>query len=88
MGLPLPDFIANAPELQAGLEIYLKAFYDLDSERSYISGVAAIPWSKIKDYAEFYQFSEEQTEDLFYLIRAMDNAHMNRVRAENAKNSS
>lgn len=75
-GQPLPDRIANAPELQAGLQLYLQAFFELDSERNELS---PIPWSSIADYAAAYDFDEEQTADLFDIIRKVDAAHINRL---------
>jgi len=87
-GHPLPERIANAPELQAGLQLYLQAFFDLDSERSELK---PIPWSSMIDYAMAFDFDEEQTEDLVYIIRKVDSAHINRLaekqKAEYAKNS-
>lgn len=79
-GGKLPDRIANAPRLTAGLDLFLQAFFDLDSERASGMDRTPIPWVSIKQYAEFYKFSEEQTEDLFFLVRRMDNAHLKRLR--------
>lgn len=87
MGQPLPDFIANAPELKKGLGLYLQAFFDLDTERSHAHGITMIPWSRIKEYAEFNNFSDEQADDLFYLIRQMDVAHTNNLRKQHASKS-
>lgn len=84
-GAPLPDRIANAPELKLGLELYFQAFLDLDGERDSSMGIAPIPWSKVKTYAEFYGFSKEQTEDLFFFIRKMDNAYIKRENAKQKK---
>ena len=78
-GEPLPDRIANAPELKPGLELYLSAFFDLNTERSHAMGITLIPWSSIANYARFYDFDEEMTERLFYLIQAMDAAHTARL---------
>lgn len=83
-GAPMPERIANAPELKQGLELYLDAFYDLDSERGVSETLGSIPWSKIKDYAEFYDFDEEQTECLFFFIREMDRAHRKRMNKKSA----
>ena len=85
MGMPLPDFLLNAPELQTGLQLFLQAFFDLDTERSHSMGIVLIPWRSIKDYAVAYEFDREQTEDLFYLIRAMDIAHTNKLQKKNGK---
>lgn len=76
IGQPLPDRIANAPELITGLELYLQAFFDLDCERSHGMGLTRIPWSSIKDYAIAFDFDSRQTEDLFYYIRALDFANL------------
>jgi hypothetical protein len=78
-GQPLPDRIANAPELQFGLQLYLNAFFELDSERSHAMGLTRISWSSIKDYAIAYEFDEEQTEDLFFIIKRMDSANLERL---------
>ncbi len=78
-GQPLPDRIANAPELRLGLQLYLDAFFDLDSDRSHGFGPSPIPWSSIKNYCEFYEFDFEQTEEAFFFIRRIDNAHLQRL---------
>lgn len=87
MGMPLPDFMLNAPELQIGLQLFLQAFFDLDTERSHSMGIVLIPWSSIKDYARTYEFDEEQTEDLLFLIRAMDIAHTKNISKKNGTKS-
>ena len=66
-GAPIPDRILNAPVLREGLQIYLQAFFDLDTERNHGMGLMYIPWSKIKNYAEFYNFSFEETQDLLFI---------------------
>lgn len=78
-GHPLPDRIANAPELQEGLQLYLQAFFDLDSERSHATAPTAIPWSSVQYYASSFDFDEEQTEDLHFFIRRMDSEHLKRI---------
>lgn len=84
-GAKLPDRIANAPELINGLELYFQAFLDLDGERETGMSVGPIPWSKVKEYAKFYEFSDEQTEDLFFFIRKMDAAHIKRLNSKQKK---
>lgn len=75
-GNPIPDRIANAPELKPGLNLFLEAFLELDSERSHSFGPERIPLTKIFEYANAYEFEQEQTEDLVYLVREMDKAHV------------
>jgi hypothetical protein len=85
MGNPIPDKIANAPELEIGLHLYLQAFLDLDSERSHTNGLTAIPWSSVARYAEAFGFDDEQTEDLHYLVRKLDSEHLKRLQAKYGK---
>ena len=72
----LPDRIANAPKLFFGLELYYDAFWELNTCRSAGWGVMPIPWSSIRDYSVTFDLDEAQEEDLFYLIRVMDNAFL------------
>ena len=81
-GQPLPDRIANAPELETGLQLYLQAFFDLDSERSHANGLTAIPWSSIAAYANYFNFDEEQREDLMFFIRHLDSEHLKKLEAK------
>lgn len=75
-GLPMPDRIANAPQLELGLGLYLQAFFDLDTDRSHGMGLTRIPWTSIKGYALAFNFNSRQTEDLFYYIRKLDEANL------------
>lgn len=86
MRQPLPDRIANAPELYEGLQLYLQAFFDLDSERSHGMGITMIPWQSINYYAMAYEFTDDQKEDLMYFIRKMDVAHTKRLQEKNKSN--
>ncbi len=79
-GAPMPDRIANAPTLQIGLQLYLQAFFDLDAERSHAMAVTPIPWTSICAYAFAHNLDDEQREDLLFLVRRLDNAHMERLR--------
>lgn len=68
---PLPDAIANAPELFFGLELYYIAFFEL---RRGVEQNLLIQWLSIAQYAQMNQFSEEQKEDLFFFVDKMDEA--------------
>jgi hypothetical protein len=78
-GMPIPDRIQNAPGLIPGLEIFLGAFFELDSERTHSNGVTMIPASKIHDWADRYRLSDEMREDMIHHIRWMDSDHCRRV---------
>lgn len=76
--MPLPDKIANAPELFLGLELYYKAFLDLTTCRGQGYGTEGpIGWLVIKEYADAHGLSIEQRDDLFYHIQHMDAAYLN-----------
>ena len=78
---PLPDAIANAPELQEGLGLYLEAFLCLDTERS----DGPIPWSAQVRYAEHYEFDDYQTETLLAIVKILDPV-MSQHRSEKLRN--
>ena len=82
MGAAIPDRIANQPVLNCGLELYLNAFFDLDTTRSHGLGLTPISWLSIKEYATSFDFNVELTEDLFFFIRAMDKSHLDRMAAK------
>jgi hypothetical protein len=84
-GKGLPERIANAPELEAGLDLYLNAFFDLDSERAHGHALGPIPWTKIREYAKAFDFDDDLQDHLFFYVKAMDNEHLKRI-ARQTKN--
>lgn len=75
--LPLPNKIANAPQLLQGLELFYIAFMDLNSCRSMGFGEGPIPWTAIRQMAdEELGLVEEQRSDLFFHIAKMDSAYL------------
>lgn len=84
-GLPLPDKIQNAPELRPGLELYLRAYYELDSCRAIGMGEGPIPWTALDQWAGRLGLDEEERGDLFYLVRRLDNAYLEHVSKKRSK---
>lgn len=82
---PIPKKFAEAPELPLGTELYLEAFWDLDSCRGVGLGLTAIPWSAVMDYAQAYELDAEQTEDLVYFVRVLDTAYLQHQRSRQGK---
>lgn len=74
-GLPLPQKIQNAPDLQTGLAIYFDAFMDLNTCRPMGLEPGPIPWLAINQYCDTLEVDKEQREDMHYFIREMDNAY-------------
>lgn len=77
-----PDKFNESPDLRYGLELYYNAWFELDTERSHGSGWTFIPWSSVVRYIEFYELNEDQAERMFAHIKAMDNAHIERLVAK------
>lgn len=67
---PLPDPIANAPEIPLGLGFFYKAFQELSSERM----EGPIPGSAIRSYCRDEDITGELADDVMYHIRNLDNA--------------
>lgn len=75
--MPLPERIANAPELYLGLELYYAAFMDLTTCRGQGYGTEGpISWLVIAEYADRNEIEGEQREDLFYHIQHLDAAYL------------
>jgi len=74
--MPLPDFIKNEPELLPGLEIYLKAFWDLSTCRQMGMGLGPIPWLSIQEYVTILGGDEDFQEDFCHYIRRMDGEYL------------
>lgn len=80
--LPLPKAIQEAPMLHMGLELYYDAFLELTTCRPIGMAMGSIPWNVIKDYAVAFNLDEEQRADLFYYIRMIDNAYLDKQRKQ------
>ena len=59
-----------------GLELYWDAFQELNTCRAGGMGLSPIPWLAMIEYARTYDLDEDQTDDLVFFIREMDNAFM------------
>lgn len=85
-GRPLPPKIANPPILLDGLEIYLRAFFDLCSERQSGFGLSPIPRSAILAWGRQYASDDpELIEDLLFHVRALDNTFMKHMEDKGKK---
>lgn len=62
----------NAPELPLGLELYYRAFGDLDRERPVGMSEGRIPRRALLEYAEYYDLDDDQIDLLLFVIPPMD----------------
>ena len=79
-----PDKIKNAPSLFMGLELFFKAWMELSTCRINSLEEGPIPWESIRNYCLEYGIVGELKEDMFYLIRSLDNAYLS-YRRDKAK---
>ena len=73
---PLPEAIANAPQLLPGLDLYYDAFLALSSCRSLGMAEGPIPWTAIRSFADEGGFEGEQRDDLFFHVRSLDRVYL------------
>ena len=75
-GVP-PRAIAEAPELQPGLEVFYDAFWTLDSCRlSTGFGGGRIPWTAVDRYCTRHEFEGDQRVDMEDHIQSLDIAFL------------
>jgi hypothetical protein len=79
----LPDRIKNAPDLFMGLELTFNAFLELNTTRSTGWSAGPIPSWCIAEFVNRVELSEEEGEDLHYLIRLMDQEFLKYVSRKN-----
>jgi hypothetical protein len=85
---PYPDAIANAPELEPGLNLFYMAFLDLTSCRTLGYAQGPIPWLAIHHYCEAHGIEGEQREDVFHHVSALDKAYLDRSAEKTSKSLS
>jgi hypothetical protein len=81
-GEPLPDW-AHEPSTDPIHPFFLSAYFDLDTERAFNGWtVPPIPESKIYEYLRREGLTHRNAKAAAYVIRQMDNAHMQWMRDE------
>lgn len=81
-GQPLPDFLANKPMLRQGLHYYMRAFFDLETERNVGFAVCPIPITKIIEYGRYLNHKEWELEDFILIMRSLDNVALKFYRSK------
>ena len=76
MGMPLPDKIANKPELITGLELYWKAFVELSSDRAISMAEGPIPWSSMNMWALRHGIFGDDFDRFVAVLRKLDEAYL------------
>ena len=79
----IPDAIKNAPELAAGLDFYLQAFWDLHTCRPTGWSEGQIPWTSLVEWGRMYCENQEQFEVLEFHVKNLDAAYLKWRQAQN-----
>jgi len=80
-GLPLPDRIQNAPELNLGSELYYTGFLELTSCRQVGMDLGPIPLLAILEYCMINGIEGEQLDDFVWMIQRLDQKYLEWSRA-------
>lgn len=75
-GMPLPDRIQNAPELNLGSELFYAGFLELTSCRQIGMGLGPIPLLSILEYCVINEIDGEQREDFIWFIQRLDSKYL------------
>jgi hypothetical protein len=78
LGEPIPERIANAPTLDAGMDFFISAFFELSTERQLGFGEGPIPISAIHAYCRHYEMDDDEEHEFVSCIRALDGAYLKR----------
>ena len=84
--MPLPEKIKNRPEVPVGLDLYWKAFSDLNSDRQIGMSEGPIPWSAIHRWGFRQGIWGEEFERLSAVIQGMDMAFLDFRASQGEKN--
>ncbi len=75
----------NRPEVEFGNELYLLAFYDLNSCRPAGFGVSQIPWLATHEWCKENEVFGDQRQALLEVIKQVDLAYMLILREKSPK---
>lgn len=89
---PLPDFLLKKrakkrPKLAFGLDFFYEAFWNLCTERVFNEVILNIAWSKIQEYADYWEMDFEESEQFHYLMKKMDDAYVKNMRKKGKKDN-
>ncbi|APL99129.1 tail chaperonin [Bordetella phage MW2] len=75
-GMPLPNSIQNAPELNLGLELFYTGFLDLTSCRQTGMSLGPIPMLSILEYGMIHGIEGEQLDDFVWFVQRLDQKYL------------
>jgi hypothetical protein len=75
-------FLEPPPEVQLGLGIYMKGFFDLACDRH---DGGRISWSTVRDWCDARGLVGDDADDAWFLLSRMDIAYLTWVRSKTKK---
>ena len=69
-------FIEKEPPYVRGDEFYMRAFWELSSERQFGQAIGPIPWSKIVSYGERQGLDNTMLKVFEHVIRELDEQYL------------
>lgn len=67
-----PRLLEPPPEVQQGLQLYVKCFWQLAADRGQNGRLS---WSTIQRWCEAHDLSRDDADEVHYLLRRMDAAY-------------
>jgi hypothetical protein len=83
-----PDWYLEEPTIHAMEGFYLRAFWELSTERHFGQILGPIPWSRVLEYAFWTGLDADMIDPFVQIIRALDSGFLEYMRGEHDKESS
>lgn len=77
---PLPQKIAEAPDLFEGLLLFFQGFSELSTCRQVGESAGPIPWLAINEYCAYHHLVDEQREDFEWFVTRLDAEYLKYIR--------
>lgn len=84
-GMPIPERIQNAPELELGTELFYLGFLDLTSMRQIGMGMGPIPFLSMVEYCIIHGIDGDQREDFLWIVSRLDRKYLDWSAARSGK---
>lgn len=84
-GRSLPQWFLECPELEDDEVFYLNAFYDLNSCRDTGWSPGPIPWTAIRDYADYRGLEPHLLDFFSKVIRIVDQDYLKYIEEQRPK---
>lgn len=75
-GDPIPEALADKPELEAGLDFYWYAFWEMSSDRQIGMAEGPIPWSTMDRWSRRHDIVGDEFDRLLIMIKNMDGVYL------------